>query len=185
MTRVPLVTYEEATGKVKEAFDYQIGKSGSISNMKRALLNDFDTYDVFMGWYVLWADLLEILSKREAIIFAHAISTTNGCILCSLFFISDLKDLGEDPHDFSTSEREALLQELGSTIVKDLNGVTDDLIARLKQHWNDRELTLLVGFAAQMIATNIFNSVLDVDVDERLTSLIPDFEPVTWRKNNG
>lgn len=35
MARVKYVEYEEAQGKVKEAFDEQIKKSGSITNMKK------------------------------------------------------------------------------------------------------------------------------------------------------
>ena len=41
MARVKFVEYEEAQGKVKEAFDYQLKKSGSVTNMKKALLNDY------------------------------------------------------------------------------------------------------------------------------------------------
>jgi hypothetical protein len=181
MSRIPLVTYEESTGKVREAFDYQIGKSGSISNMKRGLLQDIDVYDVNMGWYVLYDRLAEILTKRETIVFCHSISTTNGCLLCSLFFISDLRDIGEDPHDFELDERERLLADLGASIVKNPNRVSDELFERLHAIFSDREIVLLVGFAAQMIATNIFNSVLQIDVDERLIPLIPEFEPESWR----
>lgn len=184
MARIPLVTYEESTGKIREAFDYQIGKSGSISNMKRGLLQDIDVYDVNMGWYTLYARLAEFLTPRETIILCHSISTTNGCLLCSLFFISDLKDIGEDPHNFELDEREQLLADLGSQIVKDLNGVSDELYARLKAVWTDQQIVVLVGFVAQMIATNIFNSVFQIDADERLVKYIPDFEPETWRAKN-
>ena len=48
MARVKYMEYEEAKGKVKEAFDEQIKKSGSVTNLKKALLNDYDTYDAFM-----------------------------------------------------------------------------------------------------------------------------------------
>jgi alkylhydroperoxidase family enzyme len=184
MARIPLVEYEESTGKIREAFDYQIGKSGSISNMKRGLLQDIDVYDVNMGWYTLYARLGEFLTKRETIILCHSISTTNGCLLCSLFFISDLKEIGEDPHNFELDEREALLAELGSTIVKNLNGVSDELYARLQAVWTTQQIVVLVGFAAQMIATNIFNSVFEIDVDDRLLKDVSDFEPETWRQAN-
>ena len=122
--------------------------------------------------------------KEPPRIFCHSISTTNGCLLCSLFFISDLRAIGEDPHDFTLDEREQLLADLGSSIVKNPNKVSDELFARLKTVFSDQEIVLLVGFAAQMIATNIFNSVLEIDVDERLVGLIPDFEPQTWRAAN-
>ena len=95
MARVKLVEYGQAQGRVKEAFDQQIAKSGSVTNMKKALLNSIDVYDSYLTWYPLFARVNEIVGKRAAIIFAHSISTTNGCELCSLFFISDLRALGK------------------------------------------------------------------------------------------
>lgn len=184
MARVKFVEYEQAQGRVKEAFDQQIAKSGSVTNMKKALLNSIDVYDSYLTWYPLFNRVNEIVGKRAAIIFAHSISTTNGCELCSLFFISDLRALGEDPKSFSMNETEALLSELGKQIVKDPNGVSDELFDRLKKRFTDEELVVLVGFAGQMIATNNFNSVLRVDVDQRLVPLLPEFEPETWRKKN-
>jgi hypothetical protein len=41
----------------------------------------------------------------------------------------------------------------------------------------------IVGFAAQMIATNNFNSVLKIDVDQRLLPIVGEFKPATWRKD--
>ena len=184
MARVKFVEYEQAQGRVKEAFDQQIAKNGSVTNMKKALLNSIDVYDSYLTWYPLFARVNEIVGKRAAIIFAHSISTTNGCELCSLFFISDLRALGEDPKSFSMNETETMLSELGKQIVKDPNGVTDELFDNLKKRFTDEELVVLVGFAGQMIATNNFNSVLRVDVDQRLVPLLPEFEPETWRKKN-
>ena len=104
-------------------------------------------------------------------------------MLCSLFFVSDLRGLGLDPHDFETDEKEDLLIELGRQIVKDPTKVSDELWGKLKKFWTDKELVIIVGFAAQMQATNNFNSVLRVDLDERLLPLKGDFEPATWREN--
>ena len=39
------------------------------------------------------------------------------------------------------------------------------------------------GFAGQMIATNNFYSVLQIDVDKRLIPIIYEFKPATWRDN--
>ena len=40
---------------------------------------------------------------------------------------------------------------------------------------------MIVGFAGQMIATNNFNSVLKIDVDQRLLPILSEFKPATWR----
>jgi len=182
MARLPLKQNDEVTGPLKEAFDYQIEKTGGVSNMKRVLANSWPVYDAYMGWYTIFDRLLEVLGKRGAVLYSHSISTTNGCLLCSLFFIYDLKALGEDPKNLVLDEKEELIVRLGAQIVKDLNGVDDELWNGLKKYFNDEELTVLVGFAGQMIATNIFNSVLDVDVDDKFLSIVSEFEPETWRK---
>ncbi len=114
---------------------------------------------------------------------AHAISTTNSCQLCSLFFISDVKGLGLDPHNLQYDEKEEVLTELGRQIVKNPTAVSDELFDKLRKFWNDAEIVVIVGFAGQMIATNNFNSVLKIDVDQRLLPIINEFKPATWRED--
>ncbi|MBP9001456.1 MAG: hypothetical protein KBG05_05310 [Lachnospiraceae bacterium] len=183
MARVKLLDITETTGAERERYQALADKN-KVTNMKRALLQDAATYDAFMGWYTSWNRLVEIITLREATVYAHAISTTNSCQLCSLFFISDLKALGIDPNTFETTDREALLVELGQQIVKDPTAVSDDLFERLKKVWKDNELVVIVGFAAQMIATNNFNSVFKIDVDDRLLPIKDEFKPATWRHVN-
>ena len=46
------------------------------------------------------------------------------------------------------------------------SGKKDDLFDRLRKYWKDNELVVIVGFASQMIATNNFNSVFQIDIDK-------------------
>jgi alkylhydroperoxidase family enzyme len=181
MARVEFITENTAEGKAKEAF-ISLKEKGKLTNMKQALLQDYATYDAFMGWYTSWGRLVEIIGERAATIFAHSVSTTNGCQLCSLFFISDLKALGIEPDDFEADEKEQVLMKLGAQIVKDPTDVSDEIFEKLKATYSDAEIVAIVGFAAQMIATNNFNSVLQIDVDERLLPIKDEFKPATWRK---
>lgn len=180
MTRVAFVKEEELSKEARQAYDNYVAQ-GKLSNMKQVLLKDYATYDAFMGWYTSWARLVEVVGKRAAMVYAHAISTTNGCLLCSLFFISDLKDLGDDPLALELDDKEQLLVDLGTQIVKDPNAVSDELFSRLRSHFNEVESVVIVGFAAQMKAHNDFNSVLRIDPDARLLPLKDDFKPITWR----
>lgn len=182
MARVKFVEANEVQGRAKEAYDNYV-KAGKLTNMKKALLLDYPTYEAFMGWYTSWERLVEVIGLQAATIYAHSVSTTNGCQLCSLFFISDLKALGLDPFDLHLTEQEQLLTELGEQIVKNPTAVSDELIDSLKKFYGDAELVVIVGFAAQMIATNNFNSVLKIDVDKRLVPIKDEFKPATWRKN--
>jgi alkylhydroperoxidase family enzyme len=180
MARVHLKQPDELTGEARKAFD-ELNAKGKITNMKLAMLQDYGTYRAFMGWYDSWESLEKTVGLRAATIYAHSVSTTNGCLLCSLFFISDLKALGIDPNNFDLSENELLLRQLGQQIVKDPTKVSDDLLNALRKFYSDTEIIIIVGFAAQMQATNNFNSVLGVDVDARLLPLRDEFVAPTWR----
>lgn len=181
MARVEFLKEEEAIGKAKEAWDEQT-KNNNLTNMKKALLQDYATYEAYMAWYPSWKRLVEIVGERASVIYAHAISTTNSCQLCSLFFISDLKALGLDPANPAYDEKEQVLAELGAQVVKDPTNVSDELFDKLRSFWNDSEIVAIVGFAGQMIATNNFNSVLKIDVDQRLVPILDEFHPATWRE---
>jgi alkylhydroperoxidase family enzyme len=180
MARIKLVEQNEATGAEKERYDELAGRN-AVTNMKKGLLNDAATYDAYMAWYTSWKRLVEVIGEKDAILYAHKISTTNSCQLCSLFFISDVKGLGLDPANLVYGEKETLLAQLAESIVKDPTSVSDELFENLRKFFNDQELVVIVGFAGQMIATNNFNSVFKIDVDKRLLPLVQEFKPATWR----
>ena len=182
MARVNLLQPEELTGDARKAYE-ELASKNKITNMKLVMLQDYGTYKAFMGWYDSWESLVNIVGLRAATIYAHSVSTTNGCMLCSLFFISDLHELGLNPEDLKLDEKEQILSILGQQIVKDPTAVSDELFDSLKKYYTDQEIVAIVGFAAQMQATNNFNSVLGVDVDNRLLPLKEEFHPATWRKN--
>ena len=92
-----------------------------------------------------------------------------------------MKELGLNPKDLVLNEQETLLQQLGQQIVKDPTKVPDELFDGLRKFYTDTEIIVIVGFGAQMQATNNFNSILGVDVDKRLLPLREEFTPPTWR----
>lgn len=181
MARIHLTEQNEVTGAEKERYDELAGRN-AVTNMKKGLLNDAATYDAYMGWYTSWNRLVEVVGEKDAILYAHAISTTNSCQLCSLFFISDVKGLGLDPHNLVYDDREQVLVSLAQAIVKDPTDVSDELFEKLRNYFSDKEIVVIVGFAGQMIATNNFNSVLKIDVDLRLLPILHEFKPATWRQ---
>ena len=183
MARVEFVTRDQLSGKALEAWDSQ-EKNNNLTNMKKALLQDYATYDAYMGWYTSWNRLVEVIGEKDATLYSHAISTTNSCQLCSLFFISDIRELGLDPENLELNERQQVLVELGQQIVKDPTAVSDELFDRLRKFFTDPEIVAVVGFGAQMIATNNFNSVLQINIDDRLLPIKDQFKPATWRNSS-
>ncbi len=182
MARVKITPVEELTGKEKEAYD-ELNAAGKLTNMKKYMLQDIGIYNAFMGWYPAWDSLVDTVGIKDATIYAHAVSSTNSCMLCSLFFVSDLKELGLHPSTLELDKKEELLVKLGQQIVKDATAVPDELIESLREFYTDKQIIIIVGFAAQMMATNNFNSVLQVELDDRLLPIKDEFRPATWREN--
>ena len=52
--------------------------------------------------------------------------------------------------------------------MRDANGVPDELFARLRGFLDPGQLVSLTAFGGMMIATNVFNNALRVDLDEYL-----------------
>ena len=58
--------------------------------------------------------------------------------------------------------------QYGKAIVNDANNIPSELFAELKKHWNEEQIVAITAFATIMIATNIINKSLAVEVDDNL-----------------
>jgi len=170
MARVLPVEFEAADAPVRKEFEDQIRKNGRITNMKRTLLHSLPSFHALMEWYPLRDELLKFIAEREFDIFAYAISRENQCLVCSTFFRKILIDSGDNPDELNLSDREKALIDFGSQCVNGASGLGDELFNRLKSFFSDSQIVALTAFAGLMIATNLVNNVLKVDLDEYLIS---------------
>ena len=121
-----------------------------------------------MTWYDLRDEVATFLGDRATVLFAHAISTGTDCLICSTFFRRLLIDAGDDPDDPRLDEREALVVEFGRQLARDPHGVSDELFGRLSRAFLADQIVALTAFGGLMVATNLFNNALRVDLDEYL-----------------
>jgi len=170
MARIRPLTEDELDPIQAEDHE-ELVRRDHVTHMQRTLIRDRATYRAYDAWHLSWDRLVQVVGERAATVFAHVISETNECQLCSLYFVSDLRALGVDPHDYAPTEEEKVLTDLGRAIVRDPNAVPTELFDRLLARHSGDEVVVIVGFAGQMIATNTFNSVLQVDLDGRLLPL--------------
>ena len=169
MPRIDYVDYENASNDVKEAYDKQLKSSGGyVTNMKRTLLRSLPAYNALMEWFPLHDAISKFLDKRNIAIFCHSISSENECILCSLYFRKELKELGISPDKFELTEKEELLASFGRQIAKNSKQISDDLFVQLKKYFSEEEIVALVGFAVIMVATNLVNNTLDIEIDDNI-----------------
>ena len=165
MPRIRPVEYTEASPGVRTVHDEVVREHGRITNMKRTLLHSLPAFHALMEWYALRDTVQPFLGERLTNLFSHAISTENDCLICSTYFRRILFEAGEDPDQFALDEREGLVVDFGRQLAKPFGRVPDGLFARLAAAFTDEQIVALTAFGALMVATNVFNNALDVDLD--------------------
>jgi hypothetical protein len=147
--------------------------NASITNMKRTLAHSLPVFEIYMQWYPLYEKVKQIAGNRSAYLFAWSISNAADCPLCSTFFRRIMIDAGEKPEQLDLNEYETTLITFGSAIGKHKGYIADYVYNNLAKHHNSEEMVVLIAFAGQMIATNIFNNVIETEIDTYLAPYIP------------
>jgi hypothetical protein len=168
MNFLPMTDYETAGEEARREYDDQIARHGRITNMKRTLLHSPPCFHAYMEWYTLKDLLVPVIGERGVSLFSYAISTENDCLICSTFFRKILADSGDDPDNPVLSDSERFLMELGRAIGRNPHNIPEELYGELRKRFGMEEIVLLIAFAGIMAATNLFNTVAKVPLDEVL-----------------
>ncbi|HET9277055.1 MAG TPA: hypothetical protein VFN95_02695 [Flavitalea sp.] len=171
MARIQPLVIKEISADVKMAFERHIREyGGRITNMKATLGHSLPGFEAYMQWYPLYSEVEKILGKRMASLYAHSISCAADCPLCSTFFRKIIIDSGETPEKLDLSEAEKDVLNFGSGIAKHKGNIADHLYNKVAVNYRKSEMVILVAFAGIMIATNIFNNVIETEIDEYLSA---------------
>ena len=175
MPRINPLPDAEAPDELKVAWAQHVTDypGSRITNMKATLSHSPLAFAVYMQWYPLYHAVSRIVGERSAYLFAHAVSEAADCPVCTMFFRKIIIEHGERPEDLYLTDDEQHLLNFGAAIARSRGDVSDALFALIRQRFNDSEVVMLVAFAGQMIATNLFNNVLEVTVDEYLAPYLP------------
>lgn len=169
MTFLPITQYDDLGPEGKAASDRQVElHGGRITNMKATLLSHVPSFTAYMEWYTLRDELVPFIGERAVSLFSYAISDENDCLVCSVFFRRILIDNGEDPDNPQVTEAEQLLIDWGRLVASNPGGIEPEFYARLEKAFSPQLRVLLLAFAGQMVATNLFNTVGRVPLDEVL-----------------
>ena len=169
MPRIPPVDETSAPPQSRELAAAHAATGGRMTNMKWTLAHSPVALDALLQWYPLHDRVAPVLGERRTWLYCHAISTQSDCLICSTFFRRLLADSGEDPDDLRLDELDELVVDLGRRLADDPHTVDDDLHARLAERFDTAQIVDLVAFGAMMVATNVFNDALQVDLDGYLT----------------
>jgi len=170
MARIEPLTTKEISPSVKLAFEKHVQEyGGRITNMKATLGHSPVAFEAYMQWYPLYTEVEKILGKRMASLYAHSISCAADCPLCSTFFRKIIIDSGETPEKLELTESEKNILDFGSSIAKHKGNIADHLYNSVAGMYSKTEMVILTAFAGIMIATNVFNNVIETEIDEYLS----------------
>jgi hypothetical protein len=174
MPRIAPLRPTNYTEAHKQAFEHHTSTyRARITNMKATLAHSLTAFEVYMQWYPLYEEVKKITGERLASLYAYAISYAADCPLCTTYFRKVIIDRGEDPAQFQVDEDGQHLLSFGSAIAANKGQVPEELFQAVKKQYTDAELVVLIAFAGQMIATNIFNNVVQTDIDDYLADYLP------------
>jgi len=125
-------------------------------------------YRALMEWYTLRDAVEPVLGNRGVNFYCYAISTENECLICTTFFAQILDELNIDFDSFSFTEQESLIIDYGRSLVSKPHEISDEIFQGLKRFFNEEQIVLLTAFGSIMIATNLINTALQVELDEEL-----------------
>lgn len=174
MARVSPVSENEMQPSVQVVFERHVKDyNNRINNMKATLAHSLPVFEAYMQWYPLYEEVEKILGKRLACLFAYEISRISTCDLCTAFFRKVIIDAGEQPESLSLTSLQKDVLDFGRSIARHQGHINDCLYDSIAGTYSKQDLVILVGFAGQMIATNIFNNVIETDIDDYLVAYLP------------
>jgi alkylhydroperoxidase family enzyme len=158
----------DATPESRRVLDEIRAAHGRVTNMKRTLARSPVALRSLMTWYNLRDEVVPFLGERSTALFAHAISAGTDCLVCSTFFRRLLIDSSEDPESLRLDDWEQTIVAYGRQLAIDPHEVSDELFGRLAARLQPDQIVTLTAFGGLMVATNLFNNALKVDLDDYL-----------------
>ena len=174
MARIKPVDGTALTVDIEKAFAAHVKSyQARITNMKSVLGHSLTAFDIYMQWYPLYEEVNKVLGQRLAYLYAWAISTASNCPLCSTYFRKIIIDAGESPEKLQLTKAEQEVLDFGSAIAQYHGIIEDEIYKKVAERYTDKEMVILIAFAGQMIATNIFSNTIQTDIDEYLKNYLP------------
>jgi hypothetical protein len=168
MARIEKVVYETASPELQAIYESVEKEHGVVSNMKATLLHSPAALKAVLEWYKLFDIVKPVIGERRAILFCDAISRENACTLCSSFMNRSIIKGGENPQNLKLDDKDQTIIDFGRQLAADPNRVPEALFQKLKAFLTPAQIIDLTVFGALMIVNNVFNSALQIDLDESL-----------------
>ena len=163
MARIEPISYENADSQTRLVLE-EYAKKSKLNNMKLTLLHDVTTFNAMNGFHVLCERAKQFLPELDVNLFCYAISFENDCMACSSVFKAFLDEQGVDFDTLIMTPVQQALVSFGRNVADNPHEVDDDQFEELKEFFSDEQLVVITALAAMMVASNIFNTVFDIQM---------------------
>lgn len=166
----------EHTPELKEAFDFFVKTLGFVPNSLLIMQRRPKLVQAFAQLGAAVWDPASTVDRGLKRLIGHMASRAAGCRYCMAHTAGGALRLGiedakvEAVWEYQTSplfneaERAALDVALAAGAVP--NGVTDEMMSRLRQHWNDEQIVEIVGVIAMFGFMNRWNDTMATPLEE-------------------
>ena len=168
MSHIPMIDYDGASQAIRDAHDEELRLRGRMTNMKRTLLHSPQAHRIYAEWFTLRAELLPHVDDRAIQVFCRAISEETGSKIAVTFFRRAITLSGADPDALDMRDVDRLLDRFGRAIVRGSRAIPPEVWTELKERYEAKVLVDLVALGGIMLATAIFNNVVEVPFDTEL-----------------
>lgn len=167
MSIVSYVNPKELQGEARAIYDRALAKSGHVTNMVKTLLHSVPAFKA-LEFYPVRDELVKKLGLRAVYFYCYAISSTDECLICTTYHARLLAQMGIRPEDFEFTEKEKVLVRYGRALAKDANHIDPSIYKDLRRLFSEEDIVLITAVGCKMIASNLFNNALKIDLDEYL-----------------
>jgi hypothetical protein len=115
----------------------------------------------------------KITGEKAARHYAFAISKASECTLCAALFRKEIVESGDDADRPILDIKDRALIDFGSSIARYKGNIADHVFNAVARHYAKEQVQVLVAFAGLMIATNIFNNVVETEIGQQLQPYLP------------
>lgn len=168
--QIPFVTRENGSPEALRAMDAHEARGLHLTNMKRTILNNVPVFEAVTDVMSAVNDQLQgKIPQRALTFFLYAISSGNHCMVCGTYFKKMVVDMGvEDFDTFQFTEEEEDLIAFANALTCDPNNIPDEIYEKLQARYDDETMVVLVLNAVFTQASNLFNNIVGVELDEEL-----------------
>lgn len=169
------LTPETASPEALRAVEAHEACGGRMTNMKWTMLRSVPLFEA-MNHMMATADaqLKGRIPQRALIFFLYAVTQGNDCMVCGTVFRKLVQEMGiEDFSAFDFTEEERELLAFAQALTRDANHIPDAVYEPLRRRYDEDTLVILMMNAVMTMASNYFNNITGVELDEELRPWYP------------